>query len=149
MLKATFLYSGMVDYWHGNGDRWNDSAGCLFSHYGPDTTLRDLVDGWVDDFMGGGDCDTLPESVGDSDIRAALLAMLNDRGRADYDSGALSEFAIDFADANDLVAGEALDDDEDYGDSPVAIVLIEYEGYEDCEDCEGCPEWGDCAHEKG
>lgn len=122
-IKATFIYSGMADYWQGNGDRWNDNAGCLFASYGPDTTLRDMIDDWVDDFMGGGDCDTLPDNVMDSDIRAALLAMLSDQGRIVYESGALSEQAIEFAHANDLEAGEPWPDD--MGDSPIVIVLIE------------------------
>jgi hypothetical protein len=104
-VDATFLYSGMIDYWGGDGDRWDDNAGCLFAHYGPASTLRDIIDDLVNDFIAGGDCDTLPEEVTDSDIRKALIEMLSDQG-------------------NGLKPGHPIDDLDDFGEVPVVIVLI-------------------------
>jgi hypothetical protein len=101
-MSATLIYSGMIDYWGGDGRRWDDDAGCLFAHYGPATTVRDIVDELCDDFCVGGDCDSFPEHIGDDEIRATLLDMLSAQGRRDYNSGALSEFAIEFAACNDL-----------------------------------------------
>lgn len=99
-IQATFIYSGMVDYWGGDGDRWDDNKGCLFSHYDGRTPLRDIIDGAVDDFCSGGDCDTLHADITEDHIRAALLEMLSDAGRADYESDAVAECAQEFADAN-------------------------------------------------
>lgn len=101
-LTATYIYSGMADYWGGDGDRWDDNKGCLFAYYGKDTTLHDLIDQLVDDFNSGGDCETMPEDITDGDVRGALLEMLNDRGRADYAAGALAECAVEYAEANGL-----------------------------------------------
>ncbi|MHC4301007.1 MAG: hypothetical protein ACYS7Y_27345 [Planctomycetota bacterium] len=140
IITATFEFSGMVDYWGGDGRRWDDNAGCLFTSYSTDTTLRDIVDGWVNDFCAGGDCDTLPEDVTESDVRAAILDMFTEQGRADYESGALAECATEFAECNDLEAGVPLDDQEDedtWGEYPVCIVLIE------CETCAECGAWAD------
>jgi hypothetical protein len=120
-INATFLYAGMADYWGGDGRRWDDNAGCLFAYYGRDTTLRELVDDWVEDFIAGGDCDSFPEDVTSEDIRAAILEMLSEQGRQDYESGAISEFAQEFADANPD------EDEDDGGESPVAIILVELE----------------------
>src|SRR3990170_3034424 len=122
MLTATFEYSGMIDYWGGNGRRWDDNAVCLFAFYGPHTTLRNIIDQLVDDFQSGGDCDSLPESVSAADVRLALLTALTDQGRVDYDSDALSEWAMEYAAANDDIYVGPTDEDE----SPVVIVLIEY-----------------------
>ena len=120
-LSASFEYSGMSDYWGGNGRRWDDNAGCLFTSYSHDTTLRDIIDGLVDDFNAGGDCDDMDDSVTGEDVRAALIEMLSDQGRADYNSGAICEFAADFAACNDA------DDIDDLQEYPVVIVLIEFE----------------------
>lgn len=131
MLTATHLYDGLPDYWGGDGDRWDDNKGCLFSHYSTDTTLHDLVDGWINDWNMGGDCDSMPESIGEKEVRAALLAMLTDEGRTMYGDGSLAECSITFAEANGIEPGQPeidLDNDEDYcGNDPVAIVLLEYE----------------------
>jgi hypothetical protein len=119
MITASYLYSGMVDYWGGDGRRWDNDAGCLFASYGPGTTVRDLVDQWVDDFNMGGDCDSLPEDIGDADIRDALLEMLTPEGRADYDSGQVWEGSLDC---------EESEDEDDFTEWPVCIILIECEG---------------------
>jgi len=147
-LSAQFIYNGMPDYWGGDGDRWDDNKGCLFAYYGRNTTIRDMIDEWTNDFMNGGDCDTFPEDVTAEDVRAALLAMLTDEGRKDYESGVVSEFATFFDECNPLACSECgekigcehqegcnyrdendpyvVDDDyEDEYDSPFAVVLIE------------------------
>jgi hypothetical protein len=145
LVTAEFLYAGLPDYWQGNGDRWDDDKGCLFAYYGAGTTVRDIIDGAVDDFLAGGDCDTLPEDVTDTNIREALLACLTDEGRADYHSGAVSEFALDYADTNNLnkcrgcdtSVGEMHD-----ADCPHRIT------FEDCPEYDGCDilvvEYDDC-----
>ena len=138
-LSATYLFSGMSDYWGGDGDRWDDNKGCLFAYYSTDTTLRDVIDGLVDDFCAGGDCDSMPEDITEDDVRAALVDMLTEQGRDDYESGALSEFATEFADANGYEPGVPLDDDDDFGESPVVIVLLE------AEVCSECGAWADHA----
>jgi hypothetical protein len=99
-IKATFLFSGMGDYWGGDSDRWEDSNGCLFSHYDGRTTLREIIDGAVNDFCAGGDCDSLHADITEDHVRAALLEMLSYEGRADYESGAVAECAKEFADDN-------------------------------------------------
>jgi len=101
-LTVSHEYSGMPDYWGGNARRWDDDAGCLFAHYGSGTTLRDCVDQWVDEFLAGGDCDNMPEDVGDNDVRDAILDSLTEQGHADYKSGALAECAAEYAYDNDL-----------------------------------------------
>jgi hypothetical protein len=130
----------MGDYWGGNGRRWDNDAGCLFAYYSTDTTLRDIVDGWVNDFCAGGDCDTLPDEVTESDVRAAIIGMLTDKGRDDYASGAVCEQAVAYAEANGFEAGVPQDDQEDEcscDESPVCIILIE------CELCSECGAWAD------
>jgi hypothetical protein len=127
LLTATFLYNGLPDYWGGDGDRWDDNKGCVFAFYGAGTTLRDIIDGAVDDFNSGGDCDTMPEEVTSEDVRKALLDCLSPAGRADYDSGAVSEFAAEYASINGYgvcrECGEAVDDAHDV-DCPVFAELM-------------------------
>ena len=124
-VTATFIFSGLPYYWGGDGRRNDNDARCLFALYGKDTTLRDIIDSAVEDFYNGGDFylhDSGPDPWADvdgEDVRAALLECLSAQGRADYDSGAISEFAADYADANNL------DDLDDFGDYPVCIFLLE------------------------
>lgn len=139
-VSVTHEYVGLADYWGGNGKRWSDNVGCLFAFYDADTTLRDCVDQWVDDFMAGGDCDSFHEDVTSEYIRAAILDSLTEQGRADYKSGKLSECAVEcvcpYCGNNcngeygcDGYLGDIdglLESDE----SPVWIILIE------CEVCE-------------
>jgi len=147
LVTAEFLYAGLPDYWGGNGDRWDDDKGCVFTYYGKNTTVRDIIDSAVDDFLAGGDCDSLPKEVTDNDVRAALLASLTDIGRADYANGAVSDFATNYADANRLdrcqdcgeKMGELHGEDCNYdivededcpenegGESPVMVFLLRY-----------------------
>ena len=156
-VTASFLFSGMSDYWGGDGDRWDDNKGCLFAFYGYGTTMKDLIDQWVDDFWNGGDCDTLPKEVTSEVVREALLGMLTAQGLAEYHSDSLCEFAIECAACNGVSAyisedgcndddsiRERMEDDGcsektieealgEYLDSPIAIVMIECEEEEECD----------------
>ena len=142
-LTATWIYSGLTDYWGGNGKRWDDNNGCLFASYGTNTSVRDLVDQLVDDFNAGGDCVSMHKDIRENDVRAALLGMMSDVGRIAYASGALSEYSIEYAKANSLEAGVDLDDqvnDEDrclYDESPVIIILLE------STICSECGDWAE------
>lgn len=114
MLKATLEYSGMIDFWSGNGRRWDDNAGCLFAPYDEQTTLRELVDSWVDDFNCGGDCDSFPDNVTSGDVRRAILDSFTPRGKKDYEENAICEFAY------------GLEEDVDCdGEFPVVVLLLE------------------------
>lgn len=174
-LTVSHEFRGMGDYWGGNGRRWDDDAGCVFAYYGKDTTLRDCVDQWVEDFWSGGDfiegCKAWDE-VTRADVRAAILESMTEQGRADYESGALCDGAAEWEfwkpadetlkvgdtvriDVNgEGVVGEVInyvglyytiecddltynrplehievsDDDAEYCESPVWILLIELEG---------------------
>lgn len=156
-VSVTHEYSGLSDYWGGNGRRWDDDAGCLFAYYGATTTLRECVDGWVNDFSGGGDCDAFHEDVTEEDIRAAILDSLTSQGRADYDSGALAEVAVEYAAVNGLEEcpycgfdhtecndedgcdgriGDIdglIEDREDFNESPIWVILVECEVEEEQE----------------
>jgi hypothetical protein len=105
-LVASFEYSGMPDYWGGNGRRWDDDAGCIFASYDRGTTLRDIIDDAVSDFNSGGDCDSFPSDITDKDVRAALLDSLTSAGLADYHCGALADCAVEFANCNPMVCRE-------------------------------------------
>ena len=135
MLNATFLFSGFIDYWGGDGARWEPNKGCLFAHYSTDTTVKDIIDELVDDFNWGGDCDSFPNDVTEDDVRQALIGMLSGQGQADYESGALSEFAKYYAEDNDLEPGAPFDDQANlntFDEMPVIIVLLT------CDVCEEC-----------
>ena len=128
-LTVTHEYSGLGDYWGGNGRRWDDNAGCLFAFYGAGTTLRDCVDQWVNEFCAGGDCDSLPDEVTEDDVRNAILAALTDQGRADYESGAVAECAVEYAEINGFDGEE---DEDEFDESPIWVILVE------CEVCSEC-----------
>ena len=161
IIRVSHEFHGMSDYWGGNGRRWDKGAGCLFAFYGPDTTLRDCVDQWVDDYWQGGDFDAGGDAFKDisgDDIREAILTdLLNERGRADYDSGALCEFAAECED--DRVCNECGEpigqphdddcayvaetgfgynvesddcDDDDCFESPIWVILVEIDVCEEC-----------------
>jgi hypothetical protein len=136
LVTAEFLYAGLPDYWGGNGDRWDDDKGCLFAYYGDGTTVRDIVDGAVDDYLSGGDCDTLPD-IGCDTIREALLACLTDDGRKDYHSGAVSEFAITYAEDNGfdtcMSCGAAIGDPH-YSDCAIRAEFENAPEYEGCDE---------------
>ena len=125
-------FCGWSDYWGGNGQRWDDNAGCLFAYYDKRTTLRDCVDQWVEEFCAGGDCDSFHEDITAEDIREAILTtLLNDRGRADYEAGALAECAADWASYSDD------DEVEEDCESPIWIILVKYDKCPDCDNPSG------------
>lgn len=107
-VVASYLYSGLSDYWGGDGRRWDDDAGCVFALYNGRTGMRDLIDSAVEDFCNGGDFfpsgdgPDLWEDVTEDDVRAALLDCLTDSGREDYEANALWEGAAEYAAVNDL-----------------------------------------------
>jgi hypothetical protein len=118
-LEALFLFSGMVDYWGGDGERWDDDKGCLFAPYDHTTTVRDMIDAWVADFEGGGDCDSMPEWITALDVREALLNMLSPQGVKDYHEGALAECAENC---------EPCEEEDCDCELPQAIILLRYVG---------------------
>jgi len=115
-LSARFVYSGDSSSFGGHGcaDDADHSEYLLYASYGRDTALHDIIDQLVDDA-----CD-VPECCTDDAVREALLDMLSDAGRADYESGELSECSAEFAADTDL------DEYEDDYESPVYIVLLDY-----------------------
>ena len=106
-ISATLEYYGFC--WKGNGRRWDDYAGHLFAYAHKDMTLGDVIDQWVDDFMGGGECDEIDTT--EEEMREALASICN---------GDLSEI---FEPTRDI------EDDSDSDDcdcaSPIIVVLIE------------------------
>lgn len=125
-LTATFLYYGHSDFWGGNSERWDNNNGCLFAYYNQCTTLKDLIDQLVDDFSNGGDCEKMHEEITDADVRETLIMdMLDEQGRKDYKDGALSEFAVEFADINGLEAG--VENEDEFDEYPVVIILLKSE----------------------
>lgn len=133
-ITVTHEYAGLLDYWGGNGRRFDNDAGCLFAGYGAGTTLRDCVDQWCDDFWMGGDCDSFPDDVSQDDIRTTILASLTRQGRDDYESGALAECAADYGAINGIHDQDH--DFEDCGDSPVWVILVEITVCSECGVCD-------------
>ena len=118
-ITALLIYHGPIDWWQ--GEQPGDRAALLHATYGPGTTTRELVDEWCGEFEAGGGCDDWPEAIETSHVRAALLALLTDRGRDDYESDRPCELS------------ESLDpelwDHDDASDTtwwPCAIVHISY-----------------------
>jgi len=155
-LSASFIFSGYSDYWGGWGDRGR-GQGCAFAFYGRNTTLRDLVDQWVEEsYNNEHDFEDLPESVSQDDIRDCILESFTGAGRADYDNGAVCEFAAGLdddrvcrdcgerigelhdedcqyweEDEDYEVVEDDCDDDDDWTESPVAIMLIDWTDHPD------------------
>jgi hypothetical protein len=140
-VTANYLFSGMIDYFGGYGCKGNEAL--LYAFYGYRTTLRDIIDEWVEDSWNGAACEDVPESVTQEDIRAALLDMLTDAGRADYANNAIAECAeamevpccpdcgalvdemhCEGCDKEDTIVDE---EDCDVYDSPITVVVIEWE----------------------
>jgi len=129
MLSARYEYSGYSVYWGGHRETDNDeySEHLLYAYYGKDTTLASIIDQLVEDSYSGPGCEMLPEDVTEDDVRAALLEMLSDEGRADYASGAIAECSSYWMEANDIESGSEDDEDDDYCESPIFIVVLTYE----------------------
>ena len=107
-ITISHIYSGLLDYWGGNGDRWENNAGCLFCHYTSKTTYKEAVETFFEDYLMGGDCDSFPDDIPDDMIKTALEHQLGN-----------NEKIIDPAKYLD----EADDDEDDY-ESPVWIILV-------------------------
>ena len=72
-LTSHLEFSGYGDYWGGASGRGR-GGGCAFAYYGKNTTLRDIVDQWVDDSWSNEyDFEDCPESVTSDDIRDCIL----------------------------------------------------------------------------
>lgn len=117
-VRATYLYSGLSDYWGGDGRRWDNDAGCVFAYYDGSTTLGDLFDQMIDDFHMGGDFlpgdngEDVWEDITDEDIHEALMGCLNAVGRRNYE--------------NDVPWDDSVECDEN-SEYPVCIFLLELE----------------------
>ena len=124
MLSASFVYADYSDYFSGYSetDCEEYSEHLLYAYYGRNTSLRDIVDQLVEDSWNGPASESLPEDVTEDDVRRALLdTMLNSRGRADYESGAIAECSAEWmADTDD-------DDCMDDYESPIFVVVLKYE----------------------
>lgn len=142
-LTCSFEFSGYSDYWSGMSDR-GCGHGAAFAFYNSRTTLRDIVDQWVEEsWCNEHDFADLPESVTSDDIRDCILESLTPSGRADYDSGALCEWAVDCEDTSECrECGAGIgcehESDCDYRDDSEEWGAIVVEG--DCDDYDGCCE---------
>ena len=115
MLSASFVYAGYSDYFGGYSetDCEEYSEHLLYAYYGRNTSLRDIVDQLVEDSWNGPAGESLPDDVTGVDVHKALFdTMLNSRGRAYYESGAIAECSAAW--------------DDDY-ESPIFVVVLRYE----------------------
>jgi hypothetical protein len=121
IVSASSLFHGNIHYWDGDGDHWDDNKGCLFAHYGPETTLKELVDAWVEDSKCGDLDDKIAwDSVSSDEIRASLVEMLSSEGKEEYSNpSGPCEFAKELDDEDELAV--------------VAIVMVTIEDEETAE----------------
>jgi len=140
-LSASLIFSGYSDYWSGASNRGR-GGGCAFAYYDADTTLKDIVDQWVEDSWSNEyDFEDCPESVTSDDIRDCIIESLTESGRADYDSGALCEWAAyceetrTCRECNAPIGEEHDEDCEYYEDDELNDVEPD-----DCEDYNDCCE---------
>jgi len=86
-LTIDFMYTGMVDYWGGDSDRWKDNCGCVFASNDNETTLRDLESQILAElFDMGTDFDLKPafDDITSSDIKEAYQNALSTEGKDAY-----------------------------------------------------------------
>lgn len=108
-ISARYQYDGMVDYWSGNGRRWDDDAGCLFAYLHRGITCLQVIDQLANDYADTCDFDhPIWQSVSSEGIRKTLLSMVQDPEDLD----------------RPLEGYEDLQEDENT-ESPVFVVLIE------------------------
>lgn len=119
-VTAEYLYNGFGDYWHGYATEEGREA-LLFTYYGPETTLKEVIEGLVEDSWMGADSERIPEGITEDDVRTALLDMLTPEGRIDYDKDELFEFAKDLYDSDDPT------DDNYQLESPIVIAVLSWE----------------------
>lgn len=138
-VEALFLYSGYSSYWCGDSERWEDNKGCLFTFYDHTTTLPELIEGWMEDFLMGGDCDSFPEEIETDQIKQALIDMLSPLGKVEYkqgDNAPICEMAEEFLDNNPELKNMNEEQLKEFhqDELPMAVVLIrvtETEGVKD------------------
>ncbi len=136
-LTASYIFSGYSDYWRGMSNRGR-GHGAAFAYYGKNTTLRELVDQWVEEsWVNDHDFEDLPESVTQDDIRDCILEMLTDSGRKDYESNVVCEFSTNWMSINDI---DPDSEDDDCGESPQVIIEIDWTGHPDYTCPGGCGE---------
>lgn len=109
-VEAEFEYSGMGDYYGGHSTK--EGQALLYTSYGSGTTLADLVDGWMSELTMGfpGEEDPRWEHLTDDQIKVAL----QDVFVSPYNPDAIFDEDMDETD----------NEEEDYDESPVAIVLL-------------------------
>lgn len=99
-VQALYLYSGMSDYWRGDGERWEASKACTFATYGPDCSLRTVINALVDDSNDGPDFQGKPlwDAIEAEDIRQALILSLSPEGLEEWErnDGSPCEFAREY-----------------------------------------------------
>jgi hypothetical protein len=171
-LTANYLYSGYGDYFSGYGcaDDEDRKEFLLYAFYGRKTTLADIVDDLVRDAWDGPSNMDIPDDIADDDIRDAIMTTaLTTQGRIDVAEGAVAECSADWgADAEcsgcgasmtDVADGDpcpVCDDWNDCGESPIFVVVLEYEppeapvgpadclSYDDKTGCAECRGYDDC-----
>ena len=133
-VSVSYLYSGFIDYFSGHGEADNEAM--LYASYGPETTLRDLVDEFVSDYHSGQSGELAPEDVTSDMVRDAIIDALSDDGRKTYEAGGLCEWAETWRAHNpDWQEGEDTDDCMD--ESPQVILLLSWERIEDDDEDDG------------
>jgi hypothetical protein len=82
LVTAKLIYTGMPDYWSGDGDCHNETSCCTHVWFGPITTLKDII---IDtEAEAGAYCEQLPEEITDLHVRLALFEMLTPEGQISY-----------------------------------------------------------------
>jgi hypothetical protein len=155
-LTASYVYSGYGDYFSGYSCAEDDDRKefLLYAFYGRNTSLADIVDELVSDSWTGSASEELPEDVTDSDVRDAIMTdMLNDRGRADVADGTVAQCSEEYGADAECACGASLTDVDDgdpcpacdcwndFDESPIFVVVLEYTLPEAPVDPTDCPEY--------
>ena len=152
-LTANYLYSGPSDYFGGYGcaDDEGRKEFLLYAFYSRKTSLADIVDELVSDAWNGSTCNDLPDDVTDDEIRDAIMTTaLTTQGRIDVAEGTVAECSVAWGDGAECACGASLTDVDDgdpcpvcdcwndFGESPIFVVVLEYKYPKDDDDREGC-----------
>lgn len=133
-VRATYIYDGLPDYWSGDGRRWDDDKACVFASIGPETTINDIIDQWMDDDT---DFSEKPdwEGVFDEDVRAALVDLFVQPDKLDRLHPIAQDMARELGhkllvNPDGSIGADLGECDCDWctdriGDSPQAIALLE------------------------
>lgn len=147
-VSASFLFSGNGQFFQGHGEQENEML--LYTSIGPHTTIREAIDGWLEDFNGRGDYPETFDGIEEDEVRTGLIEMLSPDGRKEYEdknagpSQDLTRYIeIEMkecpecngdADGCDTCDGTGEVEDEDADYDLQAIVLITVEGDEEDSD---------------